>query len=132
LPRRAQPVPPIFQPELAAEAIVHASHHPRREIWLGWPTVQAIVGDKFIPGLLDHYLARMGYEAQQFDGPEDPNRADNLWEPVPGDHGAKGNFNNRAQSWSSQWWARKNSAWLALAAIVLFGAACVQLATRHE
>ena len=88
LPRKAQPVPPIFQPEVAAEAIHFAAHNPRREFYVGLPTVGAIVADKIAPCLLDHYLARTGYDSQQYDGAEDPNRPDNLWQPVPGDHGA--------------------------------------------
>src|SRR5207244_4866954 len=76
LPRKAQPVPPIYQPEIAAEAIVYASHHPRREIYVGMPTVAAIVGNKLFPGLLDHYLARTGYHSQQYDSPEDRHRRD--------------------------------------------------------
>ena len=83
LPRKAQPVPPIFQPEVAAEAIYFAAHNPRREFYVGLPTVKAIVGDKIAPGLLDRYLARIGYDSQQYDGKEDPNRPDNLWQPVP-------------------------------------------------
>src|SRR5438067_3917909 len=92
LPRKAQPVPPIFQPEVAAEAIYFAAHNPRREFYIGLPTVKAIVADKIAPRLLDHYLARTGYGSQQYDGAEDPNRPDNLWQPVPGDHGAHGAF----------------------------------------
>lgn len=102
LPRRAQPVPPIFQPEVAAEAIHYAAHHPRREIRVGWPTVKAVLGNKFIPGLLDHYLARTGYDAQQTDEPEDPDRPDNLWLPLPGDAGAHGRFDGRARGRSLQ------------------------------
>jgi short-subunit dehydrogenase len=90
LPRKAQPVPPIFQPEVAAEAIYFAAHNPRREFYVGLPSVEAIVANKIAPGLLDHYLARTGYHSQQHDGAEDPNRPDNLWQPVPGDHGAHG------------------------------------------
>ena len=128
LPRKAQPVPPIFQPEVPADAIVWASHHSRREIWLGMPTVKAIVGDRAIPGLLDHYLARRGYEGQQIDQPEDPNRPDNLWEPVDAaeDRGAHGVFDSRAQNWSAQWWLNKRRGWLIAAgalAAALFGAA---------
>src|ERR1043165_2846453 len=84
-PRRAQPVPPIFQPEVAAEAIYFAAHHPRREFYVGAPSVAVIVGNRFAPGLLDRYLAATGYDSQQYDGPEDPDRAHNLWQPVPGD-----------------------------------------------
>src|SRR5256884_4250096 len=80
LPRKAQPVPPIFQPEVAAEAIYFAAHNPRREFYVGAPSVAVIVGNKFVPGLLDHYLARSGYDSQQYDGAEDPNRPNNLWQ----------------------------------------------------
>jgi NAD(P)-dependent dehydrogenase (short-subunit alcohol dehydrogenase family) len=105
LPRKAQPVPPIFQPEVAAGAIYFAAQHPRRrEFYLGWPTVKAIIADKIASGLVDRILARTGYDSQQFDGAENPNRPNNLFEPVPGDHGAHGDFDARAKSWSLQWW----------------------------
>lgn len=123
LQRKAQPVPPIFQPEVPADAIVWASHQSRREIWLGMPTVEAIIGDRFIPGLLDHYLARFGYDGQQYDGPEDPHRAHNLWEPLPGDHGAHGDFDARAQNWSAQWSLNKRRGWLVAAGAVLLALA---------
>jgi NAD(P)-dependent dehydrogenase (short-subunit alcohol dehydrogenase family) len=125
LPRKAQPVPPIFQPEVPAEAIVWASHHSRREIWLGWPTVKAILGDRIIPGLLDHYLARWGYDGQQHDGPEDPNRPHNLWEPLDAteDCGAHGVFDQRAQNWSAQWALNKRRGWLIAGAVALLGLA---------
>src|SRR5438094_9404407 len=77
LPRKAQPVPPIFQPEVAAEAICFAAHNPRREFYVGAPSVAVITVNKFAPALLDHYLARTGYDSQQHDGIEDPNRPDN-------------------------------------------------------
>jgi len=102
LSHKAQPVPPIFQPEVGARAIYWASHHYRREIYVGWSTVEAIIGNKIVPGLADHYLGRTGYESQQTSVPEDPNRPDNLWKPVPGDHGAHGTFDNRARKSSSQ------------------------------
>ena len=82
LPRKPQPVPPIYQPEVAAEAIFWAAHHRRRELWSAGRRSQAIVGNKLAPGLLDRYLARTGYDAQQTDEPEDPDRPDNLWEPA--------------------------------------------------
>ena len=72
LPRKAQPIPPIFQPEIAAEAIYFAAHHPRREFYVGWSSVTAIVTNKFFPGVLDRILAQRAYESQQYDGPEDP------------------------------------------------------------
>jgi NAD(P)-dependent dehydrogenase (short-subunit alcohol dehydrogenase family) len=83
LPRRPQPVPPIYQPEVAAQAIVWAAQNPRRELWAGWPTVWAILGDKIAPGYLDHRLAKTAFEDQQYDGLVDPGRSHNLWEPVP-------------------------------------------------
>jgi hypothetical protein len=104
LPRKAQPVPPIFQPEVAAEAIYFAAHRPRREFYVGWPSAKAIIASKIVPGLLDHFLAHTGYNSQQYDGAEDRNRPHNLWEPLPGDHGAHGDFDARAKSWSAQWW----------------------------
>src|SRR5438067_1857110 len=83
LPRKAQPVPPIFQPEVAAEAVYFAAHNPRREFYIGLPSVKAIVANKIAPGLLDYILARTGYDSQQYNGAEDPNRPNNLWQPVP-------------------------------------------------
>src|ERR671936_56245 len=79
LPRKPQPVPPIYQPEVAAEAIYYAAHHRRREVYVGSSTVVAILGNKVASGLGDHYLARTGYESQQYDGAADPNRPNNLW-----------------------------------------------------
>jgi len=101
LPRKPQPVPPIFEPEVAAEAIVYAATHNRREIHVGTSTVAAIQGQKFLPGLLDNYLGNNGYDAQQYDGLADPDRPNNLWEPLGRDFGAHGNFDNRAdkRSW---------------------------------
>ena len=101
LPRKPQPVPPIFEPEVPAEAIVYAATHQRREIHVGTSTVLAIQGQKFIPGLLDNYLGKTGYDSQQYNGSADPNRPNNLWEPLPRDFGAHGNFDNRAhkRSW---------------------------------
>jgi len=123
LPRKAQPVPPIFQPEVAAKAIVYASKKSRREIYVGMPTVEAIVGNKIAPGLLDHYLARTGYDSQQHDGPEDRHRPDNLWEPVDAnkDHGAHGAFDSRATSRSPQLWTDMHRGLVALAVLALVG-----------
>ena len=104
LPRKAQPVPPIFQPEVAARAIYWAAHHRRREVWVGGSTVAAILGQKVAPGLLDLYLGRTGYEAQQYDGPSDPQQPDNLFQPVSGDFGAHGDFDDRAHEHSPELW----------------------------
>ena len=114
LPRKPQPVPPIFQPEVAAEAIVHAATHPRRELWVGGPTIGAIQAQKFFPGLLDLYLSKTAYDAQQYNGPADPNRPDNLWEPLPGDWGAHGEFDDRAHSRSWQSTLNLNRRWIGL------------------
>src|SRR2546421_12133703 len=119
LPRKAQPVPPIFQPEVAAEAIYFAAHNPRRDFYVGLPTAKAIVADKIAPGLLDRYLARNGYDSQQYDGAEDPNRPDNLWRPVSGDHGAHGAFDSRAHKWSPQLWTSEHRFWIATTVLVL-------------
>jgi NAD(P)-dependent dehydrogenase (short-subunit alcohol dehydrogenase family) len=117
LPNKAQPVPPIYQPEVAARAIVWAADHQRREVSVGWPTVRAIVGNKIAPGLLDRYLARIGYDGQQTDEPADTNRPHNLWEPVDAqeDYGAHGVFDRRARQWSPQFWATTHRHWIALA-----------------
>jgi hypothetical protein len=112
LPHKAQPVPPIFQPEVAAEAIVWAAHHHRRELWVGWPTVKAIVGEKLVPAYLDRRLARTGYDAQQTDEPAEPSRPDNLWEPAPGPFAAHGRFDSRARDWSAQLWATLHREWI--------------------
>lgn len=121
LPKRPQPVPPIFQPEIAAEAILWASTRRKREVYVGLPSVLTIVGNKFIPGLLDRYLGKTGFASQQSDQPIGPDRQDNLWSPVPGDHGAHGDFDARAFGWSPQWWASKNRSRIIVGA-GLFGA----------
>jgi NADP-dependent 3-hydroxy acid dehydrogenase YdfG len=108
LPNKAQPVPPIYQPEVAARAIYRAAHNPRREYWLGWSTTAAIVGQKFIPGLLDRYLGATGYKSQQTSQPRDPRAPDNLYEFVPGDHGAHGRFDARSSEFTSEWWVSRN------------------------
>jgi len=125
LPRKAQPVPPIFQPEVAAEAIVWAAYSDRREINVGWPTSKAVIGNNFFPGYGDRYLAEHGYEAQMIDEPEDPNRPDNLMAPVPGDAGAHGVFDDRAMAHSVQLELNKNRGWLLAGAAALLVACAV-------
>jgi len=132
LPRKAQPVPPIYQPEVGAAAVVWAAHHPRRELYVGWPTVKAIVGNKIVPALGDRYLARTGYHAQQMNEPADTNRPYNLWEPVPGDHGAHGVFDARAHEWSAQLWATTHRGWLTFAGLGLAGLAYVWGKSQRE
>lgn len=123
LPRKPQPVPPIYEPEVAAQAIVHAAHHYRREWYVGWPTVKAILGNRFMSSFADWYLARTGYAAQQSDGATAPDRKDNLFTPVDEkrDFGAHGDFGQRAQRVSWQLLADQNRQALGLA--VLGGAA---------
>jgi short-subunit dehydrogenase len=123
LPNAAQPVPPIYQPEVAARAIYWAAHHRRRELLVGAPTVEAILGNKVAPGLLDRYLARRGFGAQQTDEPRDPAAPDNLWAPVPGDHGAHGRFERRARGRSVQTWASLHRLPLAIAGVALVAGA---------
>ena len=105
LPRRPQPVPPIYQPEVAARAIVWAAaHDTRREMSVGTPTAIAIWANKAVPGLADRYLAKTGYDSQQTDEPADPDRPNNLWKPLAGDHGAHGRFDARSSDTSLQTW----------------------------
>lgn len=130
LPKEAQPVPPIHQPELAADAILFAADEGRREVWLGWPTVKAIVGNRVVPWYGDRYLGRNGVESQQTDRPRDPDRPSNLWEPVDDerDFGAHGEFDDRAKASTSQFWASRHKHLLALGGAVLAGAAAASLA----
>jgi NAD(P)-dependent dehydrogenase (short-subunit alcohol dehydrogenase family) len=125
LPGRAQPVPPIYQPEVAADAIVWASEHGRREMFVGGSTVAAILGNKVAPGLGDRYLARTGYESQQTAEPEDPDRRDNLWHAVDDtrDFGAHGRFGGRAASSSAQVWLSEHRRAIGAAAALLLAAA---------
>ncbi|MBA3913554.1 MAG: SDR family oxidoreductase [Acidobacteriales bacterium] len=123
LPRHPQPVPPIFEPEVAAEAIYWAAHHRRREVLVGGPTMEAIYGTKIAPGLLDYYLGKAGYDLQQTAQPVQPDRPNNLFEPVSGDFGAHGIFTERARSYSVQAWATTHRPVMALAAAAVAGLA---------
>jgi NAD(P)-dependent dehydrogenase (short-subunit alcohol dehydrogenase family) len=114
MPRHPQPVPPIYQPEVIARAIVWSADHNRRELTVGVSAVKAIIGDKFIPGALDHYLAWIGYNAQQTNEPINPNRPNNLYDAVPGDYGAHGEFDCQARNVSVQLWLNMYRGWLAL------------------
>jgi hypothetical protein len=123
LPGYPLPVPPIYQPEIAAAAIHWAAHHDRPELYVGFSTVKAIVGDKVAPRLLDHYLARTGYDSQQTAEPVDPDRADNLWDPVDADtdHGAHGRYGSQASTHSPQVWATTHRDWLLAAGGAVVG-----------
>jgi NAD(P)-dependent dehydrogenase (short-subunit alcohol dehydrogenase family) len=119
LPRKGQPVPPIFQPEIAADAIVWAAYSNRREVNVTAMTSAVVIGNNFIPGFADHYLAHNGYDSQMTDEPEDPKRPDNLWGPLPGDHGAHGVFDDRAITRSIAFEANKKRPWILAGAAVL-------------
>ena len=133
MPRKAQPVPPIYQPEVAADAIVHAAHHYRRQWFVGGSTAAVITANKFVPGFGDWYLAKTGYDSQMHDGAEDPDRPNNLYEPVDQDRdfGAHGRFDDRAHPHSLQLWADQHrGGLLALAGVGV--AAGLWLAARSR
>lgn len=118
LPRKAQPVPPIYQPELPAQAIYWFAHRPnKRQMYVGASTAIVVTGNKLLPGLGDHYLGRTGFESQQYDGPRDPNQPENLWEPADDekDYGAHGAFDSRSVNRSYELWASEHLGVLALA-----------------
>ncbi len=117
LPNKPQPVPPIYQPEVGAEAIYFVAHNDRREMYVGYPTVEAIVGNKIVPSIGDWYLGEGGYKSQQTDEKVDPNRQNNLFEPVAGDHGAHGSFDARSKDFSPQLWVDENRGKVALAGL---------------
>jgi short-subunit dehydrogenase len=132
LPNEPQPIPPIYQPEVGARAIVWAAHNDRRELYVAWPTVKAIVlGEKLAPSLGGRYLAKHGYEDQQTDHPAPPDRLDNLLVPVPGDHGSHGTFDDRAHATSLELWVSTHRSILGWAGLAL-AAAAMALFTRTE
>lgn len=127
LPRRAQPMPPIYQPEVAADAIAWAADHDRDALWVGAPTVKSILGNRLAPRRLDRLLARSGWDSQMTDDPADPDREHNLWSPVDDDRdfGARGRFDEAARERSYQLWVTTHRTWVAavaaLAAALLGG-----------
>ena len=114
-----QPVPPIYQPEVAAEAVVFASRARRREVWVGAQASAIILGNKLAAGLGDRYLARTGFDSQFTGEPIAPDRPDNLFQPLPGDRGAHGRFDDRARSRDPKLWLTKNAPRLAAAGLTL-------------
>jgi hypothetical protein len=119
LPHKAQPVPPIYQPEVAADAVVYAADHPRRrEYWVGGSTAGTLLANAVAPGVLDRYLARTGYKSQQTDQPHKPDSPANLWEPADGkgeeDFGTHGVFDKKATNRSYQLWASQHRGPVAL------------------
>lgn len=113
MPKQAEPVAPIYQPEVAAKAVLYAADHPkRREYWVGGSTMGTLLGNAVAPGLLDRYLARTGVSSQQSDKPRNPDQAANLWEPSDGkdgrDFGAHGIFDDKSTNRSLQLWASQH------------------------
>jgi NAD(P)-dependent dehydrogenase (short-subunit alcohol dehydrogenase family) len=125
LRHKAQPVPPIYQPEVPAEAIYWAAHHHRRELFVGVPTLKAIEANKILPGALDRYLADSAYTGQQTDEVREPGAPDNLWEPLDGelgyDHGAHGSFDSRSRSACPEVWIAENREWFGVLAAGITG-----------
>jgi NADP-dependent 3-hydroxy acid dehydrogenase YdfG len=133
LDREARPVPPIYQPEVAAEAIAWVLDHPRRSTWVGPSTVAAILAGAIAPGLLDRYLAIAGYRSQQTEQPADRMRPDNLYAPVETDAGAHGPFDARARERTLQvWLARRRPALVAAASVGAALAVVVGARGRRE
>jgi hypothetical protein len=130
LPKRAQPVPPIYQPEVAAEAIVWAADHDRRELAVGGSTAIVLLGNKILPGFGDWYLAKTGFRGQQTDEPEDPHRPHNLWEPIREDRGAHGTFDAQARDRSPQLWLNTHRSWVLGGAAGVAGLLATVLARR--
>ncbi|SDR95473.1 Short-chain dehydrogenase [Microlunatus soli] len=135
MPDKAQPVPPIYQPEIAAEAVMFAADHPRqREYWVGSSTVGTILGNKIAPALLDHYLAITGFKSQQTKEPSDPDAPVNLWEPADGtdgkDFGSHGVFDQRAKTRAPQLWLAHHKYKLAAAATAAVAAGVAGIIRR--
>ena len=130
MPRHPRPVPPIYQPEVAAERIVWASHHDRREVFVGAPVVIAIEGNKIAPQFADYYLGRTGFDSQQGNEAVSPGRPDNLFEPVPGDFGAHGVFDQGAHDAVAQDWLAKHRRVITVAGAAVFGTIAFALKRR--
>ncbi len=132
LPMKPKPASPPYQPEIPARAIHYAAHHKRKNIDVGWPTVEAIVGDKMASSLLDRYLAETAFQGQQDSEPVAADRRDNLYEPVPGDHGAHGRFDDIARTRSSQLWMTMHRDAIGLAALGAGIAAAALIGLRRR
>jgi len=133
LPNEAEPVPPIFQPEVGAEAVFYAAYHDvGRELLVGWPTVKAVFANKVVPAYIDRRLAAEGYESQQTGKPADETRPNNLFAPAPGSWGAHGRFDSRSKSRSAELRLRRNRHWLLLGGAALAGLTIGALPRRHR
>jgi NAD(P)-dependent dehydrogenase (short-subunit alcohol dehydrogenase family) len=131
MPRHPMPVPPIYQPEVAARAIYWAAHHRRRELYVGFPTVYTIIGNKLAPWLAERYLARTAVDGQQTSQPFDGTAAANLFGPVDDDHdeGAHGGFDDQAHTRSPQAWLSRHRLASGLAASFATGATAARFLT---
>lgn len=137
LPRHPQPVPPIYQPEVAAAGVLYAADHPdRKQYWVGASTAATILANKFAAPLLDRYLARTGYNSQQTEDPVSADRPDNLWEPLDGeggrDYGAHGIFDENAHTKAPQLWFSHNARVLCSAGVAVTAAAVAGIAMRAK
>ncbi len=127
MPKRPQPVPPVFEPEMVARVIVRASHHRRREWFVAFPTFMAVWGDKLFPLVADRYLARTGFDSQQSSESEDPERPFNLWDPMPPEYyTSHGRFGDISRS-GSAWQMFSQYRWIVLGAVLLVTLALVLL-----
>lgn len=134
LPHKAQPVPPIYQPEVIAQGVTYVADHYRRQLFIGRSTVIVIQGNKLAPGLGDKYLAKTGFKSQQTSQPADPNAPNNLWQPVDEnrDYGAHGAFDNRAIAKSSQLWLDTHRGLLGLVGMGITGAITAAIMWRSR
>src|SRR4051795_5782677 len=119
MPKVPQPMPPFYQPEVAANAVHWAAHQKRRELYVGFPTVKTILGNKVAPWLVERVLAKQGYAGQQSDKPADPDRPDNLFSPPPGDPGAHGPYDQKARKSSIQTQLAKHRGLVVAAAVAM-------------
>jgi hypothetical protein len=131
MPKASQPVPPIYDPRVAADAVYFAANAKRREVWVGASSIVVILGNKLLPGLGDWYLGRTGYASQQHDGPAQP-LSPNLWKPQDGDRdrGAEGSFRRRARTRSAALWASTHKRALVLVGVGLAASIVAGAASR--
>ena len=133
MPNLPQPVPPIYDPHVGARVVLHAAltNSPRREYWVGGSTVKAILGQKLIPGLLDIYLGKTAYKAQQREIPDSPDRPDNVYQPVSTSLGVRGPFDTKSRSFSLEAEVSKHRGWFVFACGILGAAFCARRILTH-
>lgn len=127
MPNKPRPTGTIFQPEVAADAILFAAENDRREMMVGYTTVEATLGEKVFPGVLDHYLAKAAWNGAMLPEPADPDQPDNFWDPLPGDHGSHGDFDTLAKEFSVELWATEHRSLLSGFALAGAGIAIMWL-----